>query len=98
MITDGVEMPLYDTIEEAEAEAERIGCKGHHTHTQDGKTLYMPCEKHSDLQNLNKENKKPSDRQILDYLNELPLESEVTIEDDYQLIDEEKAEDENHNY
>ena len=98
MVTDGVEMPLYDTIEEAEAEAERIGCKGHHEHTQDGKTLYMPCEKHSDLQNLNKENKKPSERQILDYLNELPLESEVTIEDEYQLIDEEKAEDENHNY
>ena len=36
------------TQTQAEAEAERIGCKGYHTHTQDGKTLYMPCETHAD--------------------------------------------------
>lgn len=49
MITDGVELPLYDTIEEAEAQAERMGCKGYHEHTQDGNTYYMPCENHKDI-------------------------------------------------
>ena len=103
MITDGVEMPLYDTIIEAEAEAERIGCKGYHEHTQDGKTYYMPCETHAEIKNLNecclsKESETPTDKEILDYIDSLELENEVSIEDDYQLIDEEKAQDENHNY
>jgi len=54
MITDDIEMPLYETKEEAEAEAERIGCKGSHVHTQDGKKYYMPCENHEQIMNLNK--------------------------------------------
>ena len=54
MVTDGVELPLYDSIEEAEAEAKRIGCKGHHEHKQDGKTYYMPCESHDQITNLSK--------------------------------------------
>tara|TARA_Y100001973_G_C5193726_1_gene332747 strand:- start:466 stop:2592 length:2127 start_codon:yes stop_codon:yes gene_type:complete len=52
MITDGIELPLYDTVEEAEAKALAIGCKGHHEHTQDGKTYYMPCESHDDIISL----------------------------------------------
>ena len=46
MITDGIELPLYDTIEEAEAEAEKLGGSGHHTHTMDGEVYYMPFENH----------------------------------------------------
>ena len=46
MITDGIELPLYDTIEEAEAEAEKLGGSGHHEHTMDGKVYYMPFENH----------------------------------------------------
>ena len=41
--------PLFRTIEEAEAAARKIGCKGSHPHEMYGKTYYMPCEKHSDL-------------------------------------------------
>ena len=52
MITDGVELPLYDTIEEAEAKAKEIGCSGYHEHTQDGNTYYMPCENHEQITNL----------------------------------------------
>ena len=52
MITDGIELPLFDTIAEAEAEAEKLGCKGHHEHTQDGKTYYMPCENHEQITSL----------------------------------------------
>ncbi len=83
MITDGVEMPLYDTIEEAEAEAERIGCKGHHEHTQDGKTLYMPCETHEEIKNL-KEEKTELDKFIQEFGEDEP--------EGYDLIDEEVVE------
>jgi len=55
MVTDGVELPLFDTIEEAEAEAERLGCTGYHEHSQDGKTYYMPCENHEQITSLNEE-------------------------------------------
>ena len=54
MITDGVELPVYDTIEEAEAEAKRLGCEGYHEHKQDGKTVYMPCKDHEQITNLSK--------------------------------------------
>ena len=52
MITDGVELPLFDTKEEAEAEAKKLGCSGSHLHTQDGKEYYMPCETHDQITNL----------------------------------------------
>ena len=34
----------YTTAEEASERAEAIGCSGYHTHTEDGETVYMPCE------------------------------------------------------
>jgi len=52
IVTDGKELPLFDTKEEAEAEAERLGCSGHHIHTQDGKEYFMPCTDHNQLINL----------------------------------------------
>ena len=54
MVTDGVELPLYETKAEAEKEAKRIGCEGSHTHTQDGKEYFMPCKNHEQITNLNK--------------------------------------------
>ena len=49
IVSDDKELPLFDSIEEAEAEAERIGCSGHHIHTQDGKDYFMPCQDHNQL-------------------------------------------------
>ena len=46
MIVDSIELPLYDTKEEAEAEAEKLGGSGSHEHTMDGKTYYMPFDTH----------------------------------------------------
>jgi hypothetical protein len=37
----------YATKELAEKAAEDIGCQGHHEHEFEGKTWYMPCEKHN---------------------------------------------------
>ena len=39
----------YETIEEAEDQANKIGCMGYHEHEEDGKTWYMPCQEHTDL-------------------------------------------------
>jgi len=49
MISDGIEMPLYDTIEEAENEAKRLGGSGYHEHTLDGEVVYMPFDSHEEL-------------------------------------------------
>ena len=46
MITDGIELPLYDSKEEAESEAKRLGGVGFHEHTMDDNTYYMPFENH----------------------------------------------------
>ena len=82
MITDGIELPLFDTIEEAEAEAKKIGCKGYHEHSQDGKTYYMPCENHEQITNLKKCD---CSENVLDTF----LESMEDIPADWELISEE---------
>jgi hypothetical protein len=78
MITDGVELPLFDTIEEAEAEAEKLGCSGYHEHTQDGKTYYMPCEDHAEIESINKQN-----------LSAFIEEFGEDINEEWELVDEE---------
>jgi len=37
-------VPVFDSIEDAEIVAEAIGCSGHHIMTLDGKEVYVPCE------------------------------------------------------
>lgn len=39
---------VYETKEEAIAEAEKMGCEGYHEHEEDGITYYMPCETHDE--------------------------------------------------
>ena len=78
MVTDGVELPLFDTIEEAEAEAEKLGCSGYHEHTQDGNTYYMPCEEHAEIESINKQN-----------LSAFIEEFGEDINEDWELVDEE---------
>ena len=47
IVQDG--KPLFDTIEEAERVAEKLGCEGYHEHEIDGKVWYMPCTTHSEI-------------------------------------------------
>jgi hypothetical protein len=89
MITDGKELPLYETIEEAEAEAERIGCKGYHEHTQDGKTYYMPCENHDTIKDLELSHKEKF---------EAFLESMEDIPEDWELVEEEVVDGEHQDF
>ena len=46
MINDGIELPLYDSIKEAELQAQELGGSDYHEHTMDGETYYMPFENH----------------------------------------------------
>ena len=39
---------VYETKEEAIAEAEKMGCEGYHEHKEDGIIYYMPCETHDE--------------------------------------------------
>lgn len=46
--------PVFDTIEEAEKHATKIGCTGYHKHEYEGETVYMACESHDQMLNLEK--------------------------------------------
>ncbi len=94
IVSDGKELPLFDSIEEAEAEAERLGCSGHHIHTQDGKEYFMPCADHDQLidlkdcdcgKNKGKCNKSCYEKTELDAF----LETVEDIPEGWELIDEE---------
>ena len=101
MINDDVELPLFDTKEEAEAEARIIGCSGSHEHTQDGKTYYMPCESHDQITNLSKCNCSEEEPYRLSDKTELEQfieEYGEDITDGWELIEEEKVVDEHEEF
>ena len=39
---------VFDNPGEAQARAKKIGCSGIHSHTEDGKTIFMPCKTHAE--------------------------------------------------
>ena len=94
IVSDGKELPLFDSIEEAEAEAEKLGCSGHHIHTQDGKEYFMPCENHDQLINLKDcdcgKNKDKCDKSCYEKTElDAFLETVEDIPEGWELIDEE---------
>ncbi len=68
---DGQE--VYETKEEAEEQAKKMGCKGHHEHKDGEKVWYMPCESHDEIK-------------LSNTLNEFG-ENEEDLLNDYELID-----------
>ena len=70
--------PVFNTIEEAEEHAKSIGCEGYHEHDLEGKTVYMACKDHSSATELSK------------FIEEFGED----IPDGYELIQEDKVEDE----
>jgi len=86
MITDGKELPLFDTIEEAEAEAEKMGCSGYHEHELDGKTVYMPCKDHNQITSMKSCNCKLSENSNLQkFIHEFGED----ISEDWEMVEEE---------
>ena len=52
MITDGIEMPLFDNKEEAEAYAEELGESGSHEHTLNNEIVFMPFNSHEEIMQI----------------------------------------------
>ena len=75
--------PVFDTKEEALAQAEKMGCDGYHEHEYEGKTVYMACESHDDAMGF--ENTELS-KFIEEYGEDIP--------EDCELIHEEKVDNE----
>ncbi len=94
MVTDGVELPLYDTIEEAEAKAKEMGCNGYHEHTQDGNTYYMPCENHEQITSLKKCNCSVEKTELESFIEEFGED----IPEDWEMIDEEVVDGEHQDF
>ena len=97
MVTDGkdgkIDLPLYDTKEEAEAEAKRLGCTGHHVHTLDGKDVYMPCKDHEQITNLQL-TKKESKTELQKFIDECGED----MSDEWELIEEEVVDGEHQDF
>jgi len=69
LITDGIELPLFETIEEAEEEAEKLGGSGYHEHKVDDVIYFMPFESHAEAMNVLKENNISEEKKIKEYNN-----------------------------
>jgi len=69
--------PVFDTIEEAEKHAEKIGCSGYHEHEYEGKTAYMACESHEEMLNLEKTELDA----FLDTMEDIPEDWELIAEE-----------------
>ena len=78
--------PVYNTKEEAMANAERLGCSGYHEHKYEGKTVFMACESHDELMNFGKTELES----FLDTMEDIP--------EDWELIDEEKVDEEHEDF
>ena len=74
MITDGIELPLYDSKEEAEKMAEELGGEpSFHSHFLDDKEVFMPFENHEEaLKVMGK-----------------PEEEEMEMEEEVEMVEEE---------
>ena len=80
--------PVFDTKEEALAEAEKMGCSGYHEHEYEGKTVYMACEKHEEIQRFS--NKTALEQWIEDSGEDAP--------DGWDLVDEEVVDGEHQHF
>ena len=75
---------VFPTKEEAKAKAEEMGCKGYHEHKENGKTWYMPCKDHAQIENLSDNGFREKVAQKLIDLGQ----DEKELTKDFDLIDE----------
>ena len=80
---------VFETKEEAIAEAEKLGCEGYHTHMEDDKEWFMACETHDKALEEIPELTDEMGNKIL-----AELEGEI-ITDEWELVDEREYEGEN---
>ena len=80
---------VFETPEEAEEQAEKLGCKGSHTHKdEEGKTWYMPCESHENYpQSMSLSKDHLTDDETKNVLGSL-AKTGHKMSDDYVFVDE----------
>ena len=79
---------FLQTVEEAEARAEEIGCVGTHSHDEDGNKIFMPCATHEEYTELTgrevsgygKKPKKKKPKDMKDALDNLERTLEIKTE------------------
>jgi len=92
--------PVFETIEEALAEARIIGCEGYHEHEYEGRTVYMACESHDVATNLSKCNCKEQPYRLSDKteLEQFIEEFGEDIPEDWEVVDEQNADGEHEDF
>ena len=74
--------PVFDTIDEALANAKTLGCEGYHEHDYEGKTVYMACEGHQEA------------TQLAEWIEEFGED----MPEDWELVDEEVVDGEHRDF
>ena len=96
MINDGIEMPLYNSKEEAEEKAEEMGGSGSHEHTLDGETVYMPFESHEQIMEImgDKEEEEEVEREHTDDHDEEKYHDEDSEDKEKEMVEEDSEDEE----
>ena len=79
--------PVYNTKEEAMANAERLGCSGYHEHEYEDTTVYMACESHDELMNFEKTELDAFLETMEDIPKDWDLISEEVVDGEHQDFD-----------
>jgi len=74
---------VFSTEAEAESRANKIGCVGSHSHSEDGELVYMPCKSHDEYTEL-------TGREVSGYgMNKKPKKPKKKDDDDYEKSSDE---------
>ena len=93
MINDGIEMPLYNSKEEAEEKAEELGGSGSHEHTLDGETVYMPFESHEQIMEIMSDKEEDVEEMASELMEEIESGMKEEDEEEEKYHDDEDDDD-----
>jgi len=78
----------YKTVAEAEAQAKKLGCKGHHEHNENGKIWFMPCKSHDKMPKSMYMSKDELSEDLSKEILGSLAETGEKISEDYEYVDE----------
>jgi HK97 family phage prohead protease len=83
---------VFTTEEEALERAEEIGCVGTHSHDEDGNTIYMPCETHTDYVRAMGEDVKENEKETQENVETLFDIEPYLVKSELKAVEEDNAE------
>lgn len=78
----------YKTVAEAEAQAKKLGCKGHHEHNENGTIWFMPCKSHDKMPKSMYMSKDELSEDLSKEILGSLAETGEKISEDYEYVDE----------